>query len=76
MSDRLPVVTGKDLVHALQKVGWSVSHIRGSHHQLHHMESGRRITVPVHAGKDLKRGLLQGILVEVGISNTELRTLL
>ena len=76
MSDRLPAVTGKDLVRALQKVGWSVSHVRGSHHQLHHLESGRRITVPVHTGKDLKRGLLKGILAEVGLSNMELRNLL
>lgn len=76
MNQRLPAITGHDLVRALQKVGWEVSHVRGSHWQLLQSSTGKRATVPVHAGKDLKRGLVVGVLKEVGLTQDELRELL
>lgn len=33
---RLPQVTGKDFVHVLQKIGWTVHHQTGSHVVLKH----------------------------------------
>jgi predicted RNA binding protein YcfA (HicA-like mRNA interferase family) len=37
---------------------------------------GRSVSVPVHAGKDLKKGTLSGILAAIGITSDELRALL
>ncbi len=62
---RLPQVTGKELVRALQKLGFVVSRQRGSHMQLRRIEEDGSITtfpVPVHAGKTIKTGTLRGIL--------------
>ena len=76
MIAHLPVVTGKELVRALQKVEWEVFHVRGSHYQLEHSETKRKITVPVHAGKEIKRGLLRSILRDLGISVEQFRSLI
>lgn len=76
MSDKLPVVTGKALLRALKKAGWMVHHVRGSHHQLMHEQSKKKITVAIHAGKEIKRGMLSGILKEIGMDGEDLRRLL
>jgi predicted RNA binding protein YcfA (HicA-like mRNA interferase family) len=50
-------------------------HVRskGSHHRFAHPD-GRRTTVPIHAGRDLPRGLLRKIVVEdLGIEMEELQ---
>ena len=73
---KLPVVTGKDLVKVLGKNGWDIHHIRGSHHQLRHRETGKKITIAVHAGKELKRGMLSAILKEIGMTPEKLQSLL
>lgn len=37
---------------------------------------GRTVAVPVHVGKDMKKGTLSGILAAVGMTPDELRKLL
>jgi predicted RNA binding protein YcfA (HicA-like mRNA interferase family) len=58
-------VTGKALVQLLQNHGWTLEHIRGSHHILR--KDGKSLSVPVHAGKDLGKGLLGRLLKEAGL---------
>jgi len=58
-------VTGKDLVTLLKSHGWRVEHVRGSHHVLR--KKKQQISVPVHAGKDLGKGLLGRLLKEAGL---------
>jgi predicted RNA binding protein YcfA (HicA-like mRNA interferase family) len=58
-------VTGKDLVRLLQQHGWTLEHIRGSHHILR--KGGRTLSVPVHPGRDLGKGLLVRLLKEAGL---------
>ncbi|WP_416349276.1 type II toxin-antitoxin system HicA family toxin [Leptolyngbya sp. CCNP1308] len=53
----LPSLTGREVIAALQKVGFSVARVRGSHHILVHID-GRRTVVPVHSGETIGRGLL------------------
>lgn len=50
---RLPRITGKELVKALQKEGFEIVRRKGSHVQVRKFAKGRKITfpVPVHAGK-------------------------
>lgn len=73
---RQPRLTGAELVRALQRLGWEVVVLRGSHVQLRHSERGGRVTVPVHAGKVLGPGLTQAILKEAGVDANELRRVL
>ena len=57
MSDRLPSLKPGEIVRALRKAGFEVIRIKGSHHIMRHrVDQTRGTVVPVHAGKDIKRG--------------------
>jgi predicted RNA binding protein YcfA (HicA-like mRNA interferase family) len=58
---RLPRLTGKEVIAALQRVGFEVARVKGSHHFLRHSD-GRVTVVPVHAGEIIGPGLLTKIL--------------
>jgi len=75
VSDRLPAVKPKQLVRVLEKRGWELDRIRGSHHLMKHPIERRTIPVPVH-NRDLAPGTLRGILKNAGISREDLRRLL
>jgi predicted RNA binding protein YcfA (HicA-like mRNA interferase family) len=66
---RLPVVNGRQVIRALVNAGFVVDRIVGSHHVLAHPADPRRtVTVPVHAGRDLKRGTLRSIIRQAGFT--------
>jgi len=72
----LPVVRPRRLIRALERAGFVVHHVRGSHYYLRHPEkSGLLVTVPYH-NRDLKRGTLRSILRQAGITLEELADLL
>lgn len=71
MSPRLPVVSGQQLVKALERSGWEVARQRGSQVRLHHPDRRIFLTVPLH--RELKRGTLSGILADAGLNADELR---
>lgn len=64
--------SGKNLCKILEKKGWHLKTIRGSHHV--YMKPGRkeRVSVPVHGNKDLKIGLLKAIMKIAEILEAEL----
>ena len=76
MSEKLPVISGKDVVKALNKVGYEVVRQKGSHLRLKALyESGRKpITVPLH--NPVKRGLLRQIIKDANLSVQEFLKLL
>ncbi|TAN50724.1 MAG: addiction module toxin, HicA family [Methylococcaceae bacterium] len=47
-----PSMTGKDLLLALKKAGFSLVRVKGSHHFVQHAD-GRSTVVPVHTGVSL-----------------------
>jgi predicted RNA binding protein YcfA (HicA-like mRNA interferase family) len=67
--------SGKDFVNALEKAGFVVDRVKGSHHMLSH-EDGRRTTVPVHRNEDTQVGLYRSTLKDVELSDHELRDLM
>ena len=76
MSAKLPAVSGKQVIAALEKEGWYVKRIRGSHHVLRHPSIPDAIPVPVHGNRPIKRGTLGGILRVAAISRDEFARLL
>jgi predicted RNA binding protein YcfA (HicA-like mRNA interferase family) len=74
MSPRIRI-TGKELIGALEKAGFGVTRIRGSHHFLRHPD-GRATSVPVHVGETIGPGLLAKILRDAKVSREELLGLL
>ena len=77
MSARLPSLRGDDVIRALKKAGFNVVRIKGSHYILEHVDDlTRRTVVPVHAGRDIKRGLLRKIIDDSGLTVEEFSNLL
>lgn len=73
----LPVVTGAEVVRALERAGLVVVRSSGSHHRMVHSDDpARATTVPVHAGRTIKRGTLRGIIKQAGLTVEEFRSLL
>jgi predicted RNA binding protein YcfA (HicA-like mRNA interferase family)/predicted RNase H-like HicB family nuclease len=72
----MPRLTGREVVHALGKLGWIVVVHKGSHAQLKHPIRGGRVTVPLHAGETIGPGLLRSIFNHAGSTVDELRAVL
>ena len=70
-----PAVTGRDAVRALERSGFVVARIKGSHHFMRHAD-GRTTVVPVHAGETLGPGLVSKILRDAELTREAFRTLL
>ncbi len=71
----LPVLRGTQVVKALEKAGFAVVRIHGSHHIMEHAD-GRRTTVPVHGGRDIRPGTLRSVLRDTGLTVDDLRGML
>ncbi|MEA3351154.1 MAG: type II toxin-antitoxin system HicA family toxin [Chloroflexota bacterium] len=72
---RLPMLRAREVIRALERAGFRVVRQKGSHARLRH-EDGRVVTVPVHPGQDIGRGLLRKILRDVDLSPDEFLKLL
>jgi predicted RNA binding protein YcfA (HicA-like mRNA interferase family) len=70
-----PSITGKDLLLALKRAGFSPVRVKGSHHLLQHVD-GRSTVVPVHAGETIGPGLISKILRDCELSREQLQKLL
>lgn len=57
----------------LQKAGFRIARTSGSHNIME--RDGTTISVPVHAGKDIKRGLLNAIIKQAGLTKKEFQKL-
>lgn len=60
-------LTRKDLLRLAEKNGWEVIRQNGSHHRLKHKMTGKKETIAVHANKDLKKGIEQKLLKQLGL---------
>lgn len=74
MTPRQPVVSGQQLIKALEKDGWAVVRQRGSHVRL--KKPGRRYALVVPLHKEIRKGTLSGILRDANLSSDDLRRLL
>jgi predicted RNA binding protein YcfA (HicA-like mRNA interferase family) len=72
---KLPTVTARELITALEKIDFSVVRQKGSHVRMRH-EDGRIVTIPMHAGKVIGKGLLLKILRDADLTKEALIELL
>ena len=72
---KLPVVTAKEIIKALEKIGFQAVRQKGSHVRMKH-EDSRIMTVPVHKGKTIGKGLLRKILRDAELTVEEFVELL
>jgi predicted RNA binding protein YcfA (HicA-like mRNA interferase family) len=74
---KLPQVTGEKVIRVLEKRGFFVHHQKGSHVALRHkIDRRRRVIVPVHKGKAIKKGTLRDIIKDAGLTVEEFNKLL
>ncbi|TSC56477.1 MAG: hypothetical protein G01um101418_316 [Parcubacteria group bacterium Gr01-1014_18] len=67
----IPILKAKEVLQLLLSLGFKVISQKGSHIKLiHSLDATRRVILPYHS-KDLKRGMLMGVLKQSKISVEE-----
>ena len=72
---KLPAITSKEIIFALKKIDFQVVRQKGSHVRMKHSD-GRVVTIPVHSGKTIGKGLLLKILRDAELTKDEFLKLL
>ncbi|MBI2673467.1 type II toxin-antitoxin system HicA family toxin [Candidatus Woesearchaeota archaeon] len=73
---KLPVLSGKDLIKILSKIGYKHIRTKGSHAILNKETENGKITVPVPLHKELAKGTLKSIMRQVDLELDDLLKLL
>ncbi|MFO1433127.1 MAG: type II toxin-antitoxin system HicA family toxin [Candidatus Competibacteraceae bacterium] len=68
----MKAVTGKEFARLLEKKGWKLVRVNGSHHVYMKAGNPARISIPIHRNEDLKVGLLKHFMKVAGIDESEL----
>ena len=77
MTRRIPSVKANEIVRALERAGFRVSRVSGSHCRLIHAnDPTRKVTVPLHSRTNVKPDTLKSILAQAGLSIAEFVALL
>jgi predicted RNA binding protein YcfA (HicA-like mRNA interferase family) len=72
---RLPTVTPRQVIAALEKAGFVIDHQTGSHVVIWRESDDQRVIVPWHS-RDLGRGLTLRIIKSAGLTREEFSKLL
>jgi predicted RNA binding protein YcfA (HicA-like mRNA interferase family) len=67
----MKILSGKDFCRVLEKNGWTLIRVRGSHRR-YEKEGAGAVTVPVHGKKSLKKGLQRAIMKAAGLTDDDL----
>jgi predicted RNA binding protein YcfA (HicA-like mRNA interferase family) len=73
LSEKLPVLSGKEIIKALRKLGFVPVRQKGSHVFLRHQD-GRRTVVPLH--DEVNKSTLMDILSQIKLEKEEFLKLL
>ena len=65
-------VSGKELAKLVERHGWELMRIHGSHHIYGKKDSIVRLSIPIHGNHPLKTGLLKHLLKMAGLQEADL----
>ncbi|MGZ4732966.1 MAG: type II toxin-antitoxin system HicA family toxin [Candidatus Angelobacter sp.] len=68
---KLPAVRPRDIIRFLEKNGFILDRVSGSHFVFYHPVSRRRAVVPKH-NRDMPKGTLLSLLREAGFTREEM----
>lgn len=68
----MKAVSGKRMVQLLNKRGWTLDRVEGSHHIMKRPGNPILISVPVHGNKSLGKGLQRAIMKQAEITEGDL----
>jgi predicted RNA binding protein YcfA (HicA-like mRNA interferase family) len=65
-------VSGKEFARTLERHGWTLMRVQGSHHIYGKAGNDVRLSVPIHGNQALKIGLLRHLMKMAEISESDL----
>ncbi|HEU0176367.1 MAG TPA: type II toxin-antitoxin system HicA family toxin [Blastocatellia bacterium] len=68
----MKAVSGKEFTKLLERHGWSLLRVQGSHHIYGKAGSDVRLSVPIHGNQSLKTGLLRHLMKLADIKEADL----
>ncbi len=68
----MKAVSGKKFAKIIEKKGWFLKHIKGSHHVYMKEGNNARISIPIHGNQSLKIGLQKNLMKIAGLVESEI----
>jgi predicted RNA binding protein YcfA (HicA-like mRNA interferase family) len=68
----MKAISGREFARVLEKKGWKLARVKGSHHVYIKESMIERISLPIHGNKPLKIGLLKHFLKVAGLKEADL----
>jgi predicted RNA binding protein YcfA (HicA-like mRNA interferase family) len=68
----MKAVSGKEFAKILERHGWSLLRVQGSHHIYGKAGSNVRLSVPIHGNQPLKTGLLRHLMKLAGVTEADM----
>ena len=65
-------ISGRDLARIVQRRGWTIARISGSHPIFTMPGRRERLSIPVHGNKPLKTGILRAFMKFAGLEESDL----
>jgi predicted RNA binding protein YcfA (HicA-like mRNA interferase family) len=65
-------ISGKELCKIVEKKGWILKKITGSHHIYENFEISKILSIPVHRNQDLKIGTLKALMKIAELTESDL----
>ena len=65
-------LSGKELARIVERHGWTLLRTTGSHHVYGRAGCVVRLSIPVHANRPLKIGLLKHLLKQAGLTEEDI----
>lgn len=68
----MKAVSGRELARAVERKGWVLLRVHGSHHIYGKVGSVVRLSIPMHGNKPLKVGLLRHLIKLAEVQESDL----
>ncbi|WP_414529766.1 type II toxin-antitoxin system HicA family toxin [Nodularia chucula] len=68
----MKALSGKELCKIVERHGWELKRITGSHHIYAKTGVEVILSIPVHSNRDLPKGTLKSILKDAGLTEADL----
>ncbi|AFZ46960.1 YcfA family protein [Cyanobacterium stanieri PCC 7202] len=65
-------ISGKKLCKLIEKYGWKLARVKGSHHIYSKDNIATILIIPVHGNRDLPTGTLKAILKDAGLTENDI----
>lgn len=68
----MKVLSGKEFAKLVERHGWQLLRVHGSHHIYGKAGSAVRLSIPIHGNQPLKRGLLVHLVKQAELTEADL----